>query len=92
MKPEPPDVIASSPNPATSVVGQASVREEFVDSNLDDDVDADLERLCSKAASYSEILEDRIDNQAIELMEGKLPSHPSTPCDLLSGYLSTVSS
>ena len=71
MKPEPLNVIASSPNPATSVVGQASIKGEIVDLDLSDDLDAEIERICSQAASYSAILEDRIDDQAIESMNGK---------------------
>ncbi|KAJ2927048.1 hypothetical protein H1R20_g10052, partial [Candolleomyces eurysporus] len=73
-KPRPRDVIASSPNPATSLVGQTSVKDEIVDPDFEDGVDADIKRLCSQAASYSEILEDRIDDKAIELME--VPSLP----------------
>jgi len=59
-----------SPIPATSMIGQASVKDEVImDPNLNDDLDTEIRHLCQ--AADPGLMNEKLDEKAIELMDGQ---------------------
>lgn len=71
-KPEEALHVTSSPLPATSVLGQASLIDTGAKPNPDDDLEIELKHLCKDTADdpFAPIIEETVDDKSIPLMEG----------------------